>query len=159
MRGCLQNFATETNGSKRMENCIICQKHQAPDNTIIHETDNFIIAHYLTSKENPTMYKGHVFIEPKRHITCYSQINDAESAELGSLVQKTGKALKEELKAEHIYMFSIMHMAPHLHIHMVPRYEGTPKEYWDREVHNWPNAPKLNAEEIKELSIKLGTFF
>lgn len=142
-----------------MKDCIICQKHQNPDNIVIHQTDHFIVAHYLTSKEAPTMYKGHVFIEPKRHILCYSQFNDAEAAELGTLIHKTGKALKEELKAEHIYMFSIMHLAPHLHIHMVPRYEGTPEEFWDRELHNWPDAPKLDAEGIKEVSSKLGQFF
>ncbi len=142
-----------------MNECIICTKHQNPDNLIIHETDYFIVAHYLTSEEVPKMYQGHIFIEPKRHITCYSMINNEEASELGVLIQKTGQALKKELSAEHIYMFSIMHLAPHLHIHMVPRYEGTPEEYWDRKLHEWPEAPRLDAKGIEELSKKLYKYY
>ena len=142
-----------------MNNCIICTKHQNPENVTVHETEHFIVAHYPTSDENPKMYQGHLFIEPKRHITCYSMINDEEAKELGQLIQKTGQALKQELDADHIYMFSIMHLAPHLHIHMVPRYKGTPEKYWDRNLHDWPLAPKLNAEEIKNLSQNLSKYF
>ncbi|TFV34090.1 hypothetical protein E4K10_44375 [Streptomyces sp. T1317-0309] len=31
---------------------------------------------------------------------------------------------------------------PHLHVHLLPRYPGTPHEYWWQRVDEWPDAPR-----------------
>jgi histidine triad (HIT) family protein len=53
--------------------------------------------------------------------------------------------------AEHICMFVMGHHVPHLHIWVVPRYPGTPREYWGFRVDEWPEASKGGAEEIEIL--------
>jgi diadenosine tetraphosphate (Ap4A) HIT family hydrolase len=40
---------------------------------------------------------------------------------------------------------------PHLHIHVVPRYPGTPREHWGVRVGEWQGAPRGGATEIAEV--------
>ena len=40
---------------------------------------------------------------------------------------------------------------PHLHVHLLPRYPGTPKEYWWDRVDDWPGARRGLEPEITEL--------
>jgi diadenosine tetraphosphate (Ap4A) HIT family hydrolase len=48
----------------------------------------------------------------------------------------------------HIYSFVMGDHVPHLHVHLVPRYPGTPREYWGVRVSEWPNAPRGGVGEI-----------
>jgi diadenosine tetraphosphate (Ap4A) HIT family hydrolase len=40
---------------------------------------------------------------------------------------------------------------PHLHIHLQPRYPGTPREYWWERLDGWPAAPRGDEPEIAAL--------
>jgi histidine triad (HIT) family protein len=40
---------------------------------------------------------------------------------------------------------------PHLHVHLLPPYPGTPREYWWDRVDEWPDAPPGDATEVEEL--------
>lgn len=136
-------------------NCIICEKHKALPLPVVKENDHAILIHYQTSDEQPLMYKGHLFVEPKRHVEAYSDLTKEESDAVAELIHFGTQAQKRVLKPEHTYIFTIMHQVAHLHFHLVPRYEGTPEEYWDRGLHDWPSAPKLNHNEIVLLSKEL----
>jgi diadenosine tetraphosphate (Ap4A) HIT family hydrolase len=38
---------------------------------------------------------------------------------------------------------------PHLHVHLVPRYPGTPREYWSPlTLDEWPDAEHGGPDEI-----------
>ncbi len=39
----------------------------------------------------------------------------------------------------------------HIHVWVVPRYPGTPREYWGMRVDEWPEAPRGGAEEVAAL--------
>jgi histidine triad (HIT) family protein len=138
-----------------MSYCLICQKHTSLPLPTIAEDENALLIHYQTSPENPKMYQGHLFVEPKRHVESYAELTEAESKSMGELIHKGARSLTEVINPEHLYTFTIMHQVPHLHFHIVPRFKGTPEKYWDRELHNWPDAPTLNHDEIVELSKKL----
>jgi histidine triad (HIT) family protein len=55
----------------------------------------------------------------------------------------------------------IGHGVPHLHIHLLPRFPGTPREYWWTRagsafrVTEWPEAQRGGVEEIKVLVSEL----
>jgi diadenosine tetraphosphate (Ap4A) HIT family hydrolase len=44
------------------------------------------------------------------------------------------------------------HGAPHLHLHLIPRYPGTPREFWWTRVDEWPDAPRGDAGAIAALA-------
>ncbi|GHO62303.1 hypothetical protein KSC_011950 [Ktedonobacter sp. SOSP1-52] len=71
------------------------------------------------------------------------------------------RALKQSEQAEHIYALVIGHGVPHLHIHLIPRYPGTPREYWgvtgEKTVEDWPQAPHGGKAEIAALCERLRT--
>jgi histidine triad (HIT) family protein len=49
-------------------------------------------------------------------------------------VARTARALKAVVGAEHVYSFVLGHHVPHLHIHVLPRYPGAPREFWGTRV-------------------------
>ena len=142
-----------------MSECAICDKHENDREDFIFSTEEFVISHYPVSDDTPTVYKGHIFVEPKRHVTSFSQLNESECLALGSLVSRGTKLLENELGAEHVYVFTISHLVPHLHIHLVPRYPNTPKEFWDRKLQEWNEAPMLGAPEREDLLVRLKKSF
>ena len=139
--------------------CLICEKHKNIPVPVIKENDHAILLHYQTSDEHPTMYKGHLFVEPKRHVEAYSELSAEESAAVSELIHFGTKAQAKVLNPEHTYIFTIMHQVSHLHFHLVPRYSGTPENFWDRGLHDWPEAPRLNQAEVAKLSAELSNCF
>ncbi|MFD1436225.1 HIT family protein [Kroppenstedtia eburnea] len=94
---------------------------------------------------------GHFLIEPKRHIEGLGELIDAEAEEIGRMTARLSRALRESEGAEHVYSFVLGHHIPHLHIHVIPRYPGAPREYWGMRVDEWPDAPRGGKEAIKAL--------
>lgn len=45
--------------------------------------------------------------------------------------------------------------ATHLHVLLMPRYPGTPREYWQQRV-EWPDGPRGNAEAVAATSTSFG---
>jgi hypothetical protein len=44
---------------------------------------------------------------------------------------------------------------PHLHVHLLPRFPGTPREYWGTHVNQWPQARRGPAADIEALVAQL----
>jgi histidine triad (HIT) family protein len=59
--------------------------------------------------------------------------------------------LKELVGAEHVYAFVFGDGAPHLHVHLAPRYPGTPLEFLGTRVTEWHGAPRVSETEMREL--------
>ena len=47
------------------------------------------------------------------------------------------------------------HNVPHFHLHLLPRYPGTPREFWGLRVDEWPGAPHGGEAEIADLCDRL----
>jgi histidine triad (HIT) family protein len=136
----------------RKMNCIIYEKHKNLPFPVVKQNQQAILIHYQTSIEQPLMYKGHLFVEPKRHIEVYADLTKEESDRVADLIHFGTQAQKRVLNPEHTYIFTIMHQVAHLHFHLVPRYAGMPEKYWHRGLHDWPNAPRLDCKIIVHLS-------
>ena len=135
-----------------MDDCLICRKHQG-DISIpggkVYEDDLVVASHSLIAEGEVETYLGILFLEPKRHVPGMAELTDEEAQRAGLLVSKLSKALKECEGAEHVYVFVLGHHVLHLHIWLVPRYQGTPREYWGTRVDEWPDAPRGGAGEIE----------
>jgi len=140
-----------------LDDCIICRKHARPElyiGNFIAELGGLKLGHFpFLPDEKAT--RGHLILEPQRHITQLEDMNDSEAAALGVLTRAGVQMLKSELGAEHVYILRINDKVAHLHFHLVPRYPGTPREHWGPQIMNWPDRPIVDLPRIKEISLRL----
>ncbi|MFN7250350.1 MAG: HIT family protein [Anaerobacillus sp.] len=136
-----------------MEACFICNKHAGSIETsgvTIYE-DEYVFVGHIDKKGEPN-YLGHIMIDLKRHVPTLGDMNMEEAKVFGMMLAKVSKALQETEKAEHIYSYVLGDAVPHLHLHIVPRYPNTPKEYWGpMAVYDWTDAPMGTNNEVVEL--------
>jgi histidine triad (HIT) family protein len=105
-----------------------------------------------------SVYLGHLFIEPRRHATGLPDLTDEEAQAVGLWAARASRALRDVAGAEHVYAAVIGHHVPHVHVHLLPRYPNTPREYWWDRVDEWPDAPRGGEEEIAALASQLRAY-
>jgi histidine triad (HIT) family protein len=140
--------------------CFICRKHRgdepAPGGPIYE--DEFVwVSHAYHSDRNPEPYLGHVLVEPKRHALGFPDLTEEEAAAVGVAITRVSRAIRDTEGAEHVYVAVVGHHTPHLHVHLIPRYPGTPLEYWDpftvddapQAKHGGPEAAAAVADRIR----------
>jgi histidine triad (HIT) family protein len=137
--------------------CIICDKHkdlQASVGGAIATRNGMTVSHYPIIDNQPAI-KGHLLIEPIRHVTEASELTEDEAMAMGLLIRNSIVLLKSKLGAEHAYVFRINDKVPHFHVHVVPRFPNTPAEFWGHKITEWNGATKLGLEQIQTLSSQL----
>lgn len=90
-------------------------------------------------------------MEPKRHAPGLGDLTDAEARAVGWWCARASRALREVAGAEHVYAAVIGDQVPHLHVHLMPRYPGTPGEYWWNNLARWPDASRGSEPRIASL--------
>jgi diadenosine tetraphosphate (Ap4A) HIT family hydrolase len=125
--------------------CYVCEKHRAGDG-VISGDDLIVLGHVLPDAPGTDgrVYLGHLIVEPRRHVPGLADLTADEAAALGQWAARGARALQ----AEHVYSSVVGHRADHLHVHLIPRYPGTPREYWWPKLDEWPDAPMGGAEEV-----------
>jgi histidine triad (HIT) family protein len=140
--------------------CFVCRKHRgeiAVPGGPIYE-DELAYAGHVFPEGQSSVYLGWLVAEPKRHAAGLADVTDKEAQALGLLVARLSRALKAVAGAEHIYSLVLGHHVPHLHIHVIPRYHGTPEEYWGMRVDEWPGAPQGGPTEIAGLCERIRAY-
>ncbi|MGA9396741.1 MAG: HIT family protein [Anaerolineaceae bacterium] len=143
----MNNTATEA--------CFVCQKQHGEVSVpggIIFENELIGITHAHLFKDEKDHYLGHLFVETKRHVAELGDLTAEEARELGCQVSRAAKALTATLGVEHVYAFAIIDGMPHVHIHVIGRYPGAPREYWGPKVDEWPEAPRGGEVEIARVA-------
>lgn len=141
--------------------CFICRKHRGETTTpggVIFQDELVYAGHSEMPPGQSTAYLGYLMLEPRRHVAGLADLDDAEAQALGLLVARLSRALKACEQAEHVYAFVLGDRVPHLHIHLVPRYPGTPREYWGVRIDEWPDAPRGGEPEITALCRRLHNY-
>ncbi len=141
--------------------CYICRKHRGKEKLageVIYQDDLIFISHAAIPQEKETGYLGAILIEPQRHAPGMADLTDEEAQHIGLWAKRMSIALKQSEKAEHVYLFVMGHHVDHLHLWLVPRYPGTPREYWGTRVDEWPEAPHGNNLAITQLCRRLQNF-
>ena len=65
------------------------------------------------------------------------------------------RALTEILDVEHVYSFVFGDGVPHVHVHVIGRQRGTPREYWGTRVDEWPGARRGREAEIEQVAVRI----
>jgi histidine triad (HIT) family protein len=144
-----------------MEACFVCAKHAdidvaAPGGALISDA-HVIVSHLPLSTpagDASSAYLGHLFVEPRRHVAELGEMRADEAASFGLLTAQAGAALLA-VGAEHVYAAVIGHGVGHLHLHLIARYPGTPREYWWTRIDDWPDAPRGDASAVADFVARL----
>lgn len=121
-----------------MASCSVCAKHRDPALEPVGGDDLAVVTHVSPDPpfgDGSPVYLGHLVVEPRRHAPGLGDLTDAEAAAVGTWAARASRALRAA-GAEHVYSMIAGHQVDHLHQHLLPRYPGTPREYW------WP--PRLD---------------
>jgi histidine triad (HIT) family protein len=151
----MRKHPVETNYA---QSCLVCRKLHGEVSVpggIIFESDLIAISHAQLFKEEKEHYLGHLFVETKRHVAELGDLTPDEAREVGLWVSRASKALTAVLNVEHVYAFAIIDGCPHVHIHVIGRYPGAPREYWGAKVDEWPEAPKGDEAAIARVAEKV----
>jgi histidine triad (HIT) family protein len=146
--------------------CFACRKHRDRGGLMpgdrVAEDDLVLVSHIVTPDtvggEGTTAYLGRLFVEPRRHAPGLADLTDAEARSVGWWSARASRALREVAGADHIYAAVIGDAVPHLHVHLLPRFPGTPREYWWTRVDEWPQARRGSAGDIAALVSELRTY-
>ena len=113
---------------KKEKGCIFCkrlrQKKDKENLILFRGKNSFVILNRFPYNS------GHLMVSPKRHIGKLEQLRKDELFELVFLCQKAVKIIKEVLKPDGLNLGMNLErssgagIADHLHIHIVPRWDG-----------------------------------
>jgi diadenosine tetraphosphate (Ap4A) HIT family hydrolase len=119
-----------------MPDCFRCAKHRSletlPGGEIISD-EHAVVSHLPLTTPARTVdavYLGYLFVELRRHAAEWGDLTPDEAASVGRLAARASAALRDTEGAEHVYAAVIGHGVDHFHVHLIPRYPGTPREYW-----------------------------
>ena len=95
-----------------------------PDERVIDQND-----HGLVIRDGFPISPGHTLIIPKRHIGSFFDLKIAERSDLLGLLDKSKTALDKEFNPNGFNIGindgpAAGQTVPHLHIHLIPRYNG-----------------------------------
>lgn len=128
--------------------CYVCAK-QATGEGMVARDELIFVGHVLPDAPGTDgrVYLGHLVVEPRRHVPGLADLTRDEAAALGQWAARAARALR----AEHVYSSVVGHQVDHLHLHLVPRYADTPREYWWPRLDEWPDAPMGGKDHVTRL--------
>jgi histidine triad (HIT) family protein len=142
--------------------CFVCRKHReqgylVPGGPV--GADDLVLVSHLSpgapGRSGHPIYLGHLLVEPRRHAPGLPDLTGAEAERVGWWCTAASQALRDAAGAEHVYAMVIGDKVDHLHVHLLPRYPGTPPEFWWDRVDEWPGARRGLEPEITELVQRL----
>ncbi len=107
-----------------MIDCLFCKDDFYTEKNIILENN-----HWRAVYDGYPVSKGHTLIIPKRHISSFFDLTIYQFFSLFKIIRNTKKVLDKKFKPL-AYNIGINdgsyagQTIPHLHIHIIPRYEG-----------------------------------
>jgi len=121
--------------------------------TLVAEYSHWVV---LLRPAQPTL--GSLILAAKSDATAFSDLKPKAFAELATVTAHLEKVLKQAVAPAKINYLMLMMVDPHVHFHVIPRYEGG-RGYQGIEVSDagWPKVPALGearaleAEEIGKL--------
>lgn len=142
------------------DDCLVCNKHRGDPPAIggaIHEDNLFYASHVFIPDRQDAVYLGWLVLEPKRHAPGLADLTDEEAQHFGLTASRLSRALIDATGAEWVYAFVLGHHVPHLHLHLLPRYANTPREYWWPRIDEWPDAPRGGVDDIANVAERVRT--
>jgi diadenosine tetraphosphate (Ap4A) HIT family hydrolase len=80
----------------------------------------------LHALDGPCPIPGWLVLTAERHCRALYDLDAEATAALGQVAQEVMRAQRTALGAEHVYALALGDVLHHFHLHLVPRYVGTP---------------------------------
>ena len=115
----------------------------------LHADEYLVVFHSPVIEPATDVYLGYLFVSPRRHAPGFADLADDEAAAVGIALARWSRAL-EAMGAEHVYVVRAGHVWPHLHVHLVPRWPGTPADISWVHVDDWSGARRVDIAGAAE---------
>ena len=144
--------------------CDVCRIHSDPASCAAREIardGRWVVRHHL----DPAPIAGWTFLCTVRHVQGAADLDDAEADGFGRAVRRVSRAVREATGCDRVYAIAFGQGAPHLHVHLVPRFDSDPATAawrvadWYRAVERGerpPADPAEVAESIARIRAALG---
>lgn len=124
--------------------CPICSLHDDPAARGAYEIGRcslWLLRHH----PDPAPLVGWLLLDSLRHISGPAAFNDQEATSWGIAVRYASALLKEQTGCDRVYAIAFGEGAPHLHLHLIPRFAG------DSRTSAWLVADHYRAVATGEL--------
>ncbi len=109
--------------------------------TLLKEWDYWLL---LLRPAQPTL--GSCVLAAKSNATAFGDLDPAAHAELATITRVIETGLKAAVDYDKLNYLMLMMVDPHVHFHIIPRYEGTRRfEGADFADAGWPAVPQLGS--------------
>ena len=137
--------------------CLVCREQRGdvvlPGGFLIND-DSVVAFHCPPLPGAETPYLGYLFVTSRRHVPSFAELEPDEAAAIGAAMGVLSAALKSE-GAERVYVLTIGHAWPHLHVHLIPRWPETPAEVSWMNVDDWEGARRGDARDVEAMTLQL----
>jgi histidine triad (HIT) family protein len=131
--------------------CIVCEEIAGSIPTpggFLHDDGSSVGFHTPPAAGNASPYLGHLMVTPRRHVASWSSLDDGEAASVSTGIRELTRLL-EASGAERVYVAVIGTHVDHLHVHVLPRWPGTPKKVPWHAVDEWEGGRHGDAPAVE----------
>ena len=129
--------------------CDVCRIHADHDTCAPFEVardGRWVVRHHLP----PAPLAGWTFLCTERHVQGPTDLDDAEADGLGRAIRRVSRAVREATGCDRVYAIAFGQGAPHLHVHLVPRFDAEPETAaW--KVADWYRAVERGERAAADL--------
>jgi len=132
-------------GGTIVSDCLVCREGtgETPVPGGPLQADELVVAFHVPPLTRDEVYLGYLMVTPRRHVAGFAGLEPDEAAAVGVAISRWSAALSRA-GAERVYVTTIGHGIDHLHVHLVPRWPGTPPEVAWHSVDEWPDARRVS---------------
>lgn len=111
--------------------------------SLVHEGEHWVV---LVRPAQPTL--GSLVLCATSDATAYGDLPAAAFAEQGDLIARIERMLRQAVDYSRINYLMLMMVDPHVHFHVIPRYEGERSLAGMTQADSgWPALPNLNQSQ------------
>jgi diadenosine tetraphosphate (Ap4A) HIT family hydrolase len=138
--------------------CLVCRELagevELPGGLLVD--DELVVAfHIPPQEEGGTHYLGHLLVVTRRHVDQLPDLTAEEAAAAMDVARRLAQALRAVRSPERIHLAVVGLGVPHFHLHVFPRYPGTPDDVSWMAADEWEGAPHGDAEAIAAVAREL----
>jgi diadenosine tetraphosphate (Ap4A) HIT family hydrolase len=125
--------------------CAAASGGSPPAGGLLVETARFVVHALIGATPVP----GWVVVAPKRHVEALGELSPDEHREWMALATRLAAAQQRALGSKTSYLALFAEVVPHLHLHVIPRFDATPGHLRGPRVFQALPAEMLPAAEVE----------